>query len=248
MIKGIGTSGTALIPMMTRLEIVANNLANANTVGFKRDNLFSQMLSDAQLKEAQAGGDLSGTLARQYSDFSEGSIQQTNNPLDMAIQGDGFFTVDTPRGVRYTRNGAFMISREGTLTTKEGYPVLSTNGVITFPDPQALARESITVSEHGEIAIGKRPLATLRIADFDNALQLKKEGASLFIAAGTERRMEPASNPATIRQGHLEESNVDGIAEMIQMIEITREFEADQKTVQAQDATLDKALDVGRIS
>jgi flagellar basal-body rod protein FlgF len=247
MIKGLGTSGTALIPMMTRLEIVANNLANTNTVGFKRDNLFSQMLTDAQVKEAQAGGDLSGTLARQYSDFSEGSIQQTGNPLDMAIQGEGFFTVDTPRGIRYTRNGAFMISRDGALTTKDGYPVLGTNGAITFPDPQTLTHAAITVTEHGEISIDKRQLATLRIADFDNALQLRKDGQELFVASAPERRMEPASNPAMIRQGHLEESNVDGIAEMMEMIEITREFESNQKTVQAQDATLDKALEVGRV-
>jgi flagellar basal-body rod protein FlgF len=248
MIKGIGTSGTALIPMMTRLEVIANNLANANTAGFKRDNLFADMLSDAQLKEARSGGDMSGAMARQYSDFSEGSIQQTNNPLDMAIQGEGFFTVDTPRGVRYTRNGAFTVSREGLLTTKEGYPVLGTNGSITFPDPQSLAHASITVTAHGEISVDKKPLATLRIADFDNGLQLKKEGASLFILrSGTERRMDPSSNPATVRQGHLEESNVDSIAEMMEMIEITREFESDQKTIQAQDSTLDKAMEVGRI-
>jgi flagellar basal-body rod protein FlgF len=248
MIKGIGTSGTALIPMMTRLEVIANNLANANTTGFKRDNLFTELLSDAQVKAAQAGGDLSGTLARQYSDFSEGSIQQTNNPLDMAIQGEGFFTVDTPRGVRYTRNGAFTVSREGMLTTKEGYSVLGTNGAVSFPDPQSLAHADIVVTANGEISVDKKPLATLRIANFDNALQLKKEGSSLFIlSSGVERRMDPSSNPATVRQGHIEESNVDSIAEMMEMIEITREFESDQKTVQAQDSTLEKALDVGRV-
>jgi flagellar basal-body rod protein FlgF len=247
MIKGIGSAGSALKPMMTRLDVLANNLANLNSTGFKRDNLFTEALSDAALREAQGRGELSGSQSRQYTDLSEGSVQQTGNPLDLAIQGRGFFTVETPRGVRYTRNGSFSLSREGLLVTSEGYPVLGTNGVISFPDPQQIGAGAITVSEQGEVAIDKRALATLRMSDFDNALQLTKDGNTLFRAVGPEKRMDPGVNPARVRQGCIEESNVDGVEEMIAMIELTREFESNQKAIQQQDATLDKTLEVGRM-
>jgi flagellar basal-body rod protein FlgG len=180
------------------------------------------------------------------TDFAEGALVQTNNPLDLALQGPGFFVVQTPQGPRYTRDGNFSVTLDGTLTTREGHPVLGTEGSIKFPDLQKLAHEAIAVSPTGEITVGKNAVGTLRIVEFDHPQRLKKVGGSLF-------SVDPNDDPGvrevqipTVRQGFLEESNVDGIAEMIEMIEITRHFESNQKAIASQDATLDKVLEAGK--
>jgi len=249
MIKGLSASSAGMRPKMLAMEVLANNLANISTTGFKRDEVFAQILKESADKLPSGGsGDLEGVSVERYTDFTEGALKETNNPLDVAIEGRGFFAVETPHGVRYTRTGRFSLSTEGTIMTTEGFPVLGKNGAITLPDRQKMATADISISQHGEVSVGKQVIAQMRIADFDDMTQLKKETATLFSTDAKERIVNfDVNQTSAIRQGALEESNVNGLEEMVEMIELTRSFESNQKAVQTQDNTLEKALEVGKL-
>ena len=247
MIKGIYSSGAGMQPRMARLEVLANNIANVNTTGFKKDNLFIQAMSNAGQSQATGEGELKGLDGKQFTDFTEGSFLQTKNPLDVAIQGRGFFAVETPQGIRYTRNGNFTLAVDGTVINGQGYPVLGTSGKIQIPQPQKMSETTISINEHGDISVGNVQLGRLRVADFENLNQLKKAGESMFVTEGEEKQVNTDGHDVIVRQGYLEESNVEGIHEMIQLVELTRSFETDQRTLQAQDATLERAMDIGRV-
>ena len=247
MIKGIYSSGAGMQPRMMRLEVISNNLANIDTTGFKRDNLFIDILKNKGTEMAKGKGELAGLEAKEFTDFSEGSLRETNNQLDLSIVGNGFFVMETPNGLRYTRNGNFMLNVDGTLTTNQGYPVLGENGKIVIPDIQKLRDGDININETGEITVNNSIVGRVRIATFDNLNLLKKDHSTSFQTDEPERSIEPDGTTTSIRQGFLEESNVNGIAEMVEMVELGRSFETDQKAVQAQDETLQQAMDVGRV-
>ena len=247
MIKGIYASGAGMQPRMARLEVLANNIANVNTTGFKKDNLFVQAMNNAEQAKASADGELKGLDSKQFTDFSEGSFVETKNPLDIAIQGRGFFAVETPQGIRYTRNGNFTLAVDGTVVNGQGYPVLTTSGKIQIPQAQKAAETSISINQHGDISVGNVQLGRLRVADFENLNDLKKAGQSIFVTEAKEKPVNADGNSVIVRQGYLEESNVEGIHEMIQLVELTRSFETDQRTLQAQDTTLERAIDIGRV-
>lgn len=246
MIKGIHTSGAGMQPMMTRLEVIANNLANMNTTGYKRDEVFMQLVKDAALMQAQGKGDLSEVQVERITDFSDGSLIPTNNPLDLAVQGRGLFVVETPQGLRYTRNGNFSLTADGILVTAQGDPVMGVNGKIQLPDLQNLKQGQIVISESGEIDVDNRSIARLRVVDFAAGMGLTKETSSLFVAPSGVSPGEIHEDSVQIRQGFLEGSNVEGLEEMIAMIELTRNYESNQRVIQAEDGTLERANDVGR--
>jgi flagellar basal-body rod protein FlgG len=247
MIKGIRTSGLAMPPMTVRLEVIANNLANVNTSGFKRDSMFVQMMKDSSAVVSPDNGELTGTKIGKVTDFGEGSLNQTNNPLDLALQGEGFFVVRTPQGMAYTRNGNFSLALDGTLVTAKGHPVMGSQGPIKMPDAERVAQGSLAVSPTGEVTVGGMSIGKIRIVNFADPLTMKKNGDSFFAdETGASPAITEVETPI-IRQGFLEESNVEGIAEMAEMIELTRNFESNQKAIQSQDATLDRANEVGRL-
>jgi flagellar basal-body rod protein FlgF len=246
MTKGISISAAGLRPMMTRLEVIANNLANINTAGFKRDAVFSDALKDAQSGVAYSTGDSTGVDLTRVVDYTEGSFSQTNSPLDCAIQGRGFFAVETPAGRQYTRNGHFSISADGALVTQQGYPVLGENGEIHFPDFHSMSGDQIRISGVGEVSVGNQVVGKLRVANFDNLSSLSKTSEQLFASTTPELPAEPDGNSLAVRQGFLEESNVDGLQEMMEMIEMSRTFETGQRLIQSQDSTLDKTMEVGK--
>ncbi|HTX18025.1 MAG TPA: flagellar basal-body rod protein FlgF [Bacteroidota bacterium] len=247
MIKGIYASGSGMVPRMMKLEVIANNLANISTTGFKRDNIFVQILKDTEVSQSKGGGDLSGLDVKEYTDFTEGSMNQTSNPLDLAIQGPGFFTVQSPTGLCYTRNGIFSLSTDGTIVTAEGYPLLGSGGPIRLPDVQKLSQGDIVVNQSGEVTYDGKIISRLRIASFTDMGSLKKEKGTYFVTTAPETGTEADGKDTVIRQGQLEESNVNGIEEMIEMIELSRSFESAQKTMLYQDGTLEKAMDVGQV-
>lgn len=247
MIKGIYASGSGMQPRMLRMDVIANNLANIDTTGFKKENFFVQVLQQTAHANALGKEELAGLDVKQYTDFSEGSLRQTNNSLDLAIEGRGFFVIETPQGTRYTRNGNFMLATDGTVVTSEGRPVMGANGKIQFPQLQKITDGKLSISENGEITLNRTIIGKFKIVDFDNLAKLKKEGSSMFHVSDDERPRDVESSATKIRQGYLEESNVEGIAEMIAMVELNRSFETDQKSIQYQDATLERAMDVGRM-
>ena len=211
------------------LDIVANNIANLNTTGFKADGaVFAEYLQSGARSEASSspGRRLSFVQDRMgWHDMSQGTIQQTGNPLDVAIDGDAMLVVQTERGDRYTRNGSLQLNATGELVTTTGERVLGENGPIVF---QA-ADKDIVITKDGSIRVREGVALTsdttrgrLRLVKFSNPQQLQKEGASLFRAPDGVPP-EPATN-INVVQGSIEKSNVRSVIEMTRMIELTRSY------------------------
>ncbi len=173
------------------------------------------------------------------TDFNQGHLITTSNPLDLAIRGEGFFQVQTPEGIRYTRDGSFSLSSNGYLVTKEGYYVLGENGPL-----QLLQTGDITISQQGEVFVNDEYIDRLNIVTFADLNQLQKQGDNLYF---TDAVPEPLQD-ADVVQGALEGSNISIVAEMVDLISAFRAYEANQKVIQTHDTTLDRAInDVGRI-
>jgi flagellar basal-body rod protein FlgF len=212
-----------------QLDIVANNVANIDTTGFKADNAaFSAYLmpgaSDAQF----TGKDRRVSFVEDrasWIDFSPGAVQHTGNPLDVAIDGKGYFAVQTPRGERYTRNGAFDIYASGQLVTSDGDQVLGNGGPITLQPTD----HDIIISRSGILTVRDGAGTTsaqrgqLQIVNFDNQRVLQKDGGSTFMAPPSVTA-NPAPAGTSVVQGALEKSNVRAVAEMARMIQITRSY------------------------
>jgi len=206
--------------LLRQMDIIANNLANSETAGYKGEKpLFEEYLS----KNARVSG-LSGTSGRVslvqdrglLRDFSEGGMVSTGSPLDVAINGKGWFVVDTPAGERYTRNGKFTRNEEGILVTGSGNPVLSTGGTISI----AADEVNITIAADGSVSTSAGEKGKLSIVVFDNENLLKKQGESLF---STEAAAIPVEN-VRILQGVIERSNVQPVLELTEMIKVMRAY------------------------
>jgi flagellar basal-body rod protein FlgF len=210
-----------------QLDVVANNVANVNTAGFKADHtLFEEYLSPGAHEDNFKLGDRRLSYVQDrgtFRDFSQGATDQTKNPLDVAIDGGGFLVVQTAGGERYTRDGGLQMNGQGQLVTAGGDPVLGTAGPIIFQptdhDINIAADGTVTVQEGTSRTDSQR--GQLRLVSFPEAQKLLKEGSNLY-AAG-----EGAAQPDTkssIHQGFIEKSNVSGVAEMSRMIEVTRAY------------------------
>ena len=230
-------------------------MANVNTTAFKKDRTIlglSEMNIHRIHDPVPAGLDkvvdprpfigMMGTgvmLDEVNTDFNQGHLITTSNPLDLAIRGEGFFQVQTPEGIRYTRDGSFSLSSNGYLVTKEGYYVLGENGPL-----QLLQTGDITISQQGEVFVNDEYIDRLNIVTFADLNQLQKQGDNLYF---TDAVPEPLQD-ADVVQGALEGSNISIVAEMVDLISAFRAYEANQKVIQTHDTTLDRAInDVGRI-
>ena len=207
------------------LDVVANNIANLNTTGFKADgSLFEEYLSSAARAD-QTHARVSFVRDRgTWHDMSAGPLEKAGGPLDVAIDGSGFLVVQTPRGERYTRNGALQINATGQLVTSDGNQVLGESGPIVFQpnDNQVSISRDGTISVREGTANTDSARGTLKLVSFDSAQQLQKDGSSTFKTTGG---VEPQPNKgSTIIQGSIEKSNVRGVVEMSRMIEITRSY------------------------
>jgi flagellar basal-body rod protein FlgF/flagellar basal-body rod protein FlgG len=211
------------------LDVIANNVANIDTTGYKADHAaFGEYLMPRASDRQFPGGDRRVSFVQDrasWIDMSSGAISKTGNPLDVAIDGPGYLTVQTPRGLRYTRNGALQTNATGQLVTNEGYEVMGDSGPITF---QA-SDHDISISPNGIITAlsgsdtSNSPRGRLQIVGFDQPQRLTKDGSSTFTApAGVNTTPSP---PGTrLVQGAIEKSNVNAVAEMARMIQITRNY------------------------
>ncbi len=215
----------ALVGQLELNDVVANNLANINTKGFKKDILFFDLVNGDSSKPARE------QLA---TDFSQGPLKETDNPLDFALSGKGFFTVETAQGMAFTRDGHFKIDGDGILRTQQGFPVLGEGGQIVLMGEDVTAKD-ITVTEDGEIYLGNNFVDRLLIQDVDRA-QVKKVGDNVFVLNDDAAEPQTVEKPE-VHQGFLEEANVNPAEEMIKLIEIQREFESMQRMVRAWDET-----------
>lgn len=245
---------------MNRQDAVANNIANANTNGYKRDITLARTFPDmliskiGDVEQKVNGGKkvippkevgrlgTGACLDEVFTDFTSGIMQKTDNPLDLALAGEGYFVVETPQGERFTRGGNFKINQEGILCNQQGFPVLDSN------DQEIYIRTGmVSIDSYGDIMDGNEYIARLKIAFFEDNSILEKQG-DVFFNPRQEVNYELLLQPQ-IMQGFLEGSNVNIVHEMVQMISITRAYELSQKVVQAQDETLQAAIEqVGRTS
>lgn len=218
------------IALRRELDIVANNVANLNTNGFKSENsVFEEFLMPVARADMFPAPDrvLSYVQDRAtWHDLSAGPMQRTGNPLDLAIDGNAFFVVQTPRGERYTRNGSLQTNAAGELVTSEGFHILGDGGPIVL-QPQD---RNITISADGTISVREGANAAIdaqrgkiRLASFAQPERLQKDGSSTFLAPATVQAQAPAQDVRVV-QGAIEKSNVRGVVEMARMIEINRAY------------------------
>ncbi|MDR2900667.1 MAG: flagellar basal-body rod protein FlgF [Treponema sp.] len=258
MVRAWYTGASGMRAQQFRLDTVANNLANVDVNGYKKDTsihksfpelLMRRMQDDGMYQHPFGSGDAAPIIGKlglgveyneTYTQFEQGPLKQTDANVDMALDGQGFFAIGTPYGERYTRNGAFQIGKEGILETKEGYPVLGENGILHIDD------NDFTVDKEGRVWITPMQdetadatlLDSLKLVEFGNERYLQKQGSSFY-------RDTDVSGPAMIiaqgerprvEQGFIEGSNVNPVLEMVQMIEVNRAYEANQKVIQTTDA------------
>ena len=242
MIKGIYTSASGMLPRMLKQEIFSNNMANVNTTGFKSDDVFMQVLDDASGDLTLSGEPWEKPMVDGiYTEYEQGSLERTDGNKDVALEGRGFFAVETENGVRYTRAGNFAVSAQGILIDNRGNPVLSDSG------PIPIIGNDISIDADGNVFVDGSTIAKLRIVDFDQPYRLNKTDGGYFAPSDPNIAPRAAEN-CKVRQGYLEKSNVNVIGVMVDMLASFRAYEAGQKAIQSQDETLEKAVtEVGRI-
>jgi flagellar basal-body rod protein FlgF len=232
------------VALARELDVVANNVANLNTTGYKADGLmFEEYLSSAARAD-QTGGRVSFMRDRgSWRDMSQGPIERTGSPLDVAVDGNAFLVVQTPRGERYTRNGSMQINPTGQLVTGDGNPVLGDGGPITL---QPTDRQ-VSISRDGTISVRQGTSKVdsvrgkLRLVSFDNPQQLQKDGSGTFNVTGGARPQDTTTSGLV--QGAIEKSNVRGVVEMSRMIEITRSYTQIATLLQQQSDLGQSAID-----
>lgn len=241
MIKGIYSAASGMVPRMLKQETISNNLANVNTPGYKRESVFLRQLNAAEIRASKTESEWQTPMVDKiYTDYSKGSLEYTGEPLDFAIDGDGFFVVETPQGEAYTRGGNFHLDPDGVLVTSDGLPVLSDGGQI-----QASGGE-LSIDVDGTVKIDGDDFGRLRMVDFEKPYQLEKTSAGIYQPLPDANQTE--LEYTYVRQGYLEKSNVDIIQEMVEMIASYRNYESDQKAIQILDSTVDRAVNqVGRV-
>lgn len=220
------------------MDAIANNLANASTPAFKRETmLFKEYVEQLPPAEGQTGPQSvafvqDAGLAR---DLSEGKLERTNAPFDLAVDGKGYFEIQTANGSRYTRNGHFALDAGGRLVTSSGDPVIGDGGEITVSPDDG----NIHIAEDGTITSKLGQLGKLKLVDFANESALVKEGASLY---STDQTAEPVTN-SKILQGTVEASNVEPVIEISHMLEVMRSYQATANLTQSHEDLMRRAID-----
>ncbi len=251
MIKGLYSAVSAMVMNANRQQVISHNIANLQTPGFKQILTTAQDFMPEQAVYTNGNLQTSpiefvGTLGlgtqvgQEFIDFGAGAMQNTNNPLDFALQGNGFFTVKTADGNRYTRDGRFLRDAENTLVTVDGYQVLDDAGqTIELPDGE------VSVSPEGILSVNGTEVATLGIGVFaDPEAELEHTEGNLFTGPAASTGEEVPQ----VVQGYLETSNANPSQLMTQLVEVGRSYEAAQKLVQNQDELLGKTIaSLGRI-
>ena len=227
MISGIYNLMDGSLTQDLRFETVANNIANSNTNGFKKDILsFNETLDMQSVSK---------------TDFSQGPVRYTGNELDIALGAKGFLKIQTANGTRYTRDGALSINAEGFLVTANGDEVLGENG------PISVEGGTISIGQDGQVSVDNEPADKLLVVNFDKPDLLRKEGASYYSYQGNNKEISTKTD-AVIKQRYLEGSNVNPTQEMIEMIQTFRAFESVEKAIQSIDGSTGKMInDFGQV-
>ena len=258
MVKGLYTAYTGMLNEQHRMDVLTNNLANSTTVGYKKEGSTSQSFDTIlayKVKDTseqpniprRVGYNNPGVkIGENYTDYSQGSFKITDNTYDLALSGNGFFTIEFTNkagetSTKYTRDGSFTLDVDGYLMTSDGSYVMGTNGRIQL---DTLSDSSI--DSQGNIYQNGNLVAQLQITDFEDYNYLEKYGENLYNAV---EGATFTTADATVYSGYLETSNVSIVSEMVDLISVTRQYESNQKIIQAIDETLDIAANqIGRLS
>lgn len=258
MLKGLYTAYSGMINEQHRMDTLTNNLANSATVGFKKEGATSQTFSDVlayKIKDASENPNIARRMGvntpgvkigENYTNYDQGSFRNTGNTFDMALSGDGFFTIEFTNkagetSTKYTRDGSFTMNKDGYLVTQDGDYVMGRRGRIRLnPLQEAVIDESGNIYQDNNRLVDR-----LRITDFEDYNYLEHYGENYFQAVEGARVTEPN---AEVFSGYLEMSNVQAVSEMVEMINVTRAYETNQKIVQAYDSTLDISVNqIGKL-
>lgn len=258
MLRGLYTAWSGLVNEQNRMDVMTNNLANASTVGYKKEGATSQSFDDVltvKIKDASVGlANVQRTGVRNpgvkigevYTDFTQGSFRETGNAYDMALEGDGFFAIEFTNkagetSTMYTRAGQFALNKDGYLVTQEGDYVLDADSKRIQLD----TLKDTDISADGRISQEGEVIAQLQIADFEDYDYLEKYGETYYQPL---QGAELTEGTARVRAGYLEMANVQVVSEMVNLISITRAYESNQKIIQTYDGSLDIAVNqLGRI-
>lgn len=258
MLRGLYTAWSGLVNEQNRMDIMTNNLANASTVGYKKEGSTSQSFDDVltvKIKDASVGlANVQRTgvrnpgvkIGENYTDFGQGSFRETGNTYDMALEGEGFFAIEFTNkagetSTMYTRAGQFALNKDGYLVTQEGDYVLDVNNKRIKLD--TLKDADVTVD--GRISQGGKAIAQIQVADFKDYDYLEKYGETYYQPI---EGAELTEGTASVRAGYLEMANVQVVSEMVNLISITRAYESNQKIIQTYDGSLDIAVNqLGRL-
>lgn len=211
---------------MESLDLLANNLANAATSGYKSDKEFYSLFTSNYAQVDAAGNKAVLPLVdRKWTDFSQGILQTTSNPLDLALSGPGFFTVKGPSGPLYTRNGAFQVNASGTLSTSDGYAVMRQDGLPITIDPSS----PVTVTPEGDVQQNGVSVGQLGLVTFADTTVLEKQ--SNYFRNNSASIMPATATGVEVHQGQIENSNVNTPAAVVQLVGVMRQFEMLQKAI-----------------
>ncbi len=246
MLRGLYAASGAMMVQRKRMDVLTNNLANLETPGYKKDYTVMRSFDDVLI--AQLGGASSSYvrtvgpmsygshLDEVVTSFAQGALEQTGRTADLALEGDGFFVVETPQGLRYTRAGNFQVDGNGYLCTSEGYYVRSTTGRLR------VGAQDFTVAPDGTVT-SPAGVSRLQIVSFADTEALQKVGGNLYASTAA-----PTAGTAAVLQGGLEMSNVDMAQETVNMIEVQRNYEINQRIVNMFNDSLQKTVnEVGKV-
>jgi flagellar basal-body rod protein FlgF len=235
LIKGIYYAARSLDNGFRKMSNIANNLANINTNGYKREIPFSEVMFSEQ-----------NSQLTQFTDFRQGGLTETSNPLDLAISGEGFFAVQTGKGIGLTRNGNFDISDDGFLVNDAGEKLMGTKGAINLNDYLFDENKELKILRNGEMYVGDNLVDTIVVMQSDNPFMLQRESNLGFMSLNGDY-LAVDENNFQILQGYLEESNVNPIVEMESMIKTSTDYQSSYKMINFLDRTLEKANEIGKV-
>lgn len=259
MVKGLYTAYTGMLNEQHRMDTITNNLANTDTTGYKKEGATSQAFDDVlgvKIKDTSEWNipkrmgimNMGVKIGENYTNYDQGPFRETGNTFDLALSGKGFFNIEFTNkagevSTKYTRDGSFTLTKDGELVTKDGDFVLDVDGEHIEIDPFA----KVSIGRDGSIYANDAYVATIQITDFEDYNYIEKYGENLYdiVDGATELPMAEAK----VYSGYLEQSNVETVSEMVEMIAISRQYEANQKVIQTMDESLENAVtSLGRLS
>ena len=244
MLRSLYIASTGMLAQRKKMDIVTNNIINIDTTGYKKDTLITRSFQDLMIERLDGsyiGPQNTGVHVDDVAtSFDQGDLDPTDRLSDVALEGEGFFVVNTADGLRYTRDGAFAVSPDGYLVNADGNYVQGNNGRIYVGSGE------FTISEQGNVIVNGATVDRLRVVTFGDLTGLEKVGANMF-AAGTAGAPQPAAD-CKVRQGYLEGSNVDMSEEMVTMVELNRAYQVNQRVLTMLDQSLGKTVnEVGKV-